>query len=439
VTSVVTKSELLYGAATRLVPGGTHSNSRLRDPYPLYFERAEGPYLFDVDGNRYLDFTMGNGAVALGHAHPAVNAAVADALAAGLTTGYETGRAIEAVELLAAIVPGFGKARFANTGTEAVMHALRIARAATGRDRVAKAEGAYHGWYDDVWVSCWGAPAVIGPAERPASPLGSVGLSAHASETLVVPFNDLDATEHLLREHGSELAAVIVEPVLIDLGWIPARPDYLEGLRRVTADLGVLLVFDELLTGFRVAPGGARELYGVMPDLTLYGKALANGFPLAAVEGRPDLLDLTDATAGGTVSYVGTFNGHAIALAAAVASLTLFLDGTAQARLQQLTERLQAGLRRLGEEYRVEVVAAGGGGHFQPYFTAGPVVDYRSALAASPAHYAAFTRALARHDILVAEKPLLHSALSLAHAEHHVDALLAAAEEAFAEIAGARE
>ncbi len=427
---------MLHRAASLMVPGGTHSNSRLRDPHPLYFERAEGPYLVDVDGNRYLDFVMGNGAVVLGHAHPAVTAAVTDALAAGVTTGYETRTAIEAVELLASIVPDFGKARFANTGTEAVMHALRIARAATGRNRVAKAEGSYHGWYDDVWVSCWGAPAEIGPAERPTSPPGSRGLSMHARETLVLPFNDVEATEELLCEHGTELAAVILEPIMIDVGWIPARRDYLERLRALTAELGVLLIFDELLTGFRVAPGGARELYGVVPDLTLYGKALANGYPLAAVEGRSDLLDLTNPATGGTVSYVGTFNGHAIALAAAVASLTLLQDATAQARLQELTERLQAGMHQLGERYGVAVVAAGGGGHFQPYFTPGPVVDYRSALTSSPTHYRAFAHALARHHILVAEKPLLHSALSLAHTEDDVDALLVAAEEAFDEIAG---
>ena len=437
-TSVATNSELLHHAAARVVPGGTHSNSRLRDPHPIYFERAEGAYLFDVDGNSYLDFTMGNAAVVLGHGHPTVTAAVADAVAAGLTAGYETRTAVEAVQLLASIIPGFGKARFANTGTEAVMHALRIARGATGRDRIAKVEGAYHGWYDDVWVSCWAAPSELGPPDRPRSPAGSRGLSVHADETLVLPFNDVEATARLVREHGADLAAVIVEPVLIDIGWIPARQEYLEGLRALTTEFGALLLFDELLTGFRVAPGGAREVYGVVPDLTVYGKALANGYPLAAVEGRSDLLDLTDAAAGGSVSYVGTFNGHAIALAASVASLELLRDGSAQRRLQELTERLQAGIRQLGEEYGVAVVAAGGGGHFQPYFTAGPVTDYRSALASSPAHYRAFAQALARHDILVAEKPLLHSALSLAHTEEHVDALLAAAEEAFDKIAGAR-
>jgi glutamate-1-semialdehyde 2,1-aminomutase len=252
----------------------------------------------------------------------------------------------------------------------------------------------------------------------------------------VLPFNDIESTEALLREHGAELAAVILEPIMIDIGWIPARRDYLERLRTLTAELGALLIFDELLTGFRVAPGGARELYGVVPDLTLYGKALANGYPLAAVEGRSDLLDLTDPASGGTVSYVGTFNGHAVALAAAVASLKLLQDGTAQARLHELTGRLQAGMHQLGERYGVAVLAAGGGGHFQPYFTPDPVVDYRSALTSSPTHYRAFAQALARHDILVADKPLLHSALSLAHAEDHVDVLLVAAEEAFDEIAG---
>ena len=437
-TRVTRNSEQLHAATARLVPAGTHSNSRLRSPHPLYFERAEGAYLFDVDGNRYLDCTMGNGAVVHGHAHPAVTEAVAVALGSGLTTGYESGTSLEAVELLASMIPGFGKTRFANTGTEAVMHALRIARAATGKERIAKPEGSYHGWYDAVWVSCWGAPGAIGPADRPASPPGSGGLSRHAAETLVLPFNDVAATEQLLREHAGDLAAVIVEPVLIDLGWIPATQAYLEALRVLTGELGIVLVFDELLTGFRLAPGGARETYGIQPDLTLYGKALGNGFPIAAVEGRPELLDLTDPATGGTVSYVGTFNGHAISVAAAVASLQLLRDGSAQTRLRELTARLQTGLRRLGETYAVDVVPAGGGGHFQPYFTAGPVVDYRSALTSSPEHYAAFARACAARGILIAEKPLLHSALSTAHTEGHVDEILDAAEAAFVEIAESR-
>lgn len=437
-TSVATNSELLHAHGVRLVPGGTHSNSRLRDPHPLYIERADGAYVWDLDGNRYLDCMMGNGAVMLGHADPGVAESVSAALAAGLTTGYETRASIEVAELLASIVPGFGRVRFANTGTEAALHALHIARAATGKERVAKAEGAYHGWFDAVWVSCWGAPDAIGPADSPAAPPGSAGLSRHAAETLVLPFNDLGATERLLRDNAADLAAVFVEPVLIDLGWIPARREYLASLRELTSELEIVLVFDELLTGFRLAPGGAREFYGIEPDLTLYGKALGNGFPIAAVEGREQLLGLTDPTVGGRVGYVGTFNGHAISLAAASASLRALADGSVQARLQQLTERLQDGLAQLGETHDVDVVPAGGGGHFQPYFTRGPVEDYRSALGTSSQHYAAFVRACSRRNILVAEKALLHSALSAAHTEADIDELLEAADEAFAEIARER-
>jgi glutamate-1-semialdehyde 2,1-aminomutase len=438
VTGVRESARQVYERAERFTPRGTHSNSRLRDPHPLYVERAEGAYVWDVDGVRWLDCMMGNGAVMLGHADARVTEAVAAAVASGVTTGYESPAAAEAVELLAEIVPDLGRVRFANTGTEAALHALHVARAATGKERVAKAEGAYHGWFDAVWVSCWGAPDAIGPADRPASPPGSGGLSRHTAETLVLPFNDVGATERLLREHAGDLAAVFLEPVLIDLGYVPARPEYLGAVRELTAELGIVLVFDELLTGFRVARGGARELYGIRPDLTLYGKALGNGFPIAAVEGRHDLIALTDPAAGGSVGYVGTFNGHAVSVAAAAASLRALADGAVQARLQALTERLRDGLTRLGARYRVDVVPAGGGGHFQPYFTTGPVESYRDALRTSPQHYAAFVRACARHRILVAEKALLHSALSAAHTEDDVDLILTAAEEAFAEIAAAR-
>jgi len=438
VTGVASGSELVHADALRVVPGGTHSNSRLRAPHPLYLDRAEGAYVWDVDGTRYLDCTMGNAAVMLGHAHPGVSAAVAAAVESGLTTGFETRDSIEAALLLSRIVPRCGKVRFANSGTEAALHALHVARAATGRERVAKAEGAYHGWADPFWVSTWGAPDAIGDPARPASPPGSAGLSRHAAETLVLPFNDADACVRLLREHAGDLAAVFVEPVLIDLGWIPAERRFLETLREVTADLGIVLVFDELLTGFRLAPGGAREHYGVDADLTLYGKALANGYPIAALEGREELMALTDPTAGGGVGYVGTFNGHAVATAAARASLEALADGSAFETLRALTERLQTGLAELGERHGVDVVPAGGGGHFQPYFTRGPVVDYRSALTTNAEHYAAFVRACARRNVLVAEKALLHSALSAAHSEQDVDEVLAAADEAFAEIARTR-
>lgn len=437
-TTLTGRSEELHARARGLVPGGVHSNSRRRSPTPLYVDRARGPHLWDVDGVRYLDCTMGNGSVVLGHGHPRVNEAVRRAVEAGVTAGYETALAVEVVELLAELVPGFGQARFANTGTEALMHALHIARAATGRERVAKAEGAYHGWADPLWVSCWGKPDQLGARNAPAAAPGSRGLSRHSAETVVLPFNDLAATERLLRAAAPELAAVVLEPVLVDIGFVPADPQYLVGVRRLTEELGIVLVFDELLTGFRVAPGGARQLYGVEPDVTAYGKAIANGYPLAVVEGRPELMRLTEPGGDGGVGYVGTFNGHAIPLAAASASLAELRDGRVQQHLEALTSRLRAGFDDLAERHGVAVTLAGGGGHFQPYFVDRPVRSYRDALAASAGSYETLRRTLAARHVLIADGPLLHCALSAAHTEEHVDLLVAAAEDAFVEMAAGR-
>lgn len=437
-TTLTGRSADLHARARRLVPGGVHSNSRGRSPTPLYVDRARGAHLWGADGVRYLDCTMGNGSVVLGHGHPRVNEAVRRAVETGVTAGYETALAVEVVELLAELVPGFGQARFASTGTEALMHAVHIARAATGRERVAKVEGAYHGWADFLWVSCWARSDQLGAPDAPAAAPGSRGLSRHSAETVVLPFNDLDATERLLRAAAPDLAAVVVEPVLIDVGFVPAEPHYLTGVRRLTEELGIVLVFDELLTGFRIAPGGAREVYGVQPDLTTYGKAIANGYPLAVVEGRPELMQLTEPGGAGGVGYVGTFNGHAIPLAAARASLAELRDGRVQHQLELLTSQLRTGFDDLAQRHGVPVRLAGGGGHFQPYFVDRPVSSYRDALAASASRYETLRSSLAARHILIADGPLLHCALSAAHSEDDVDRLVAAAEDAFVEMAAAR-
>ncbi|MCG5220089.1 aspartate aminotransferase family protein [Streptosporangium soli] len=425
------RSTELFERAKRRVPGGVHSNSRLRAPHPVFAARAEGAHLWDVDGRRWLDCTMGNASVILGHAHPGVQEAVHAAVSSGVTTGSETAAAVEAVELLAEIVPGCGSVRFANTGTEAAMHALAIARHATGRPAVAKAESSYHGWSDPLWVSTWPPPAQWGPTGAPAAVPSSAGLAPDAADTLVLPFNDADGTEALLRRNADRLAAVFVEPVLIDIGYVPATPGYLRRLREVTAELGIVLVFDELLTGFRVAPGGARELYGVRADLTLFGKAIANGYPVAAVEGDPALIASTDPTAGGPVGWVGTYNGHAVAMAAVTASLTALRDGSVHGHLVQLTDRLREGFERRASAHGVPARLAGGGGHFQPYFTAEPVDDYRTATATDATRYAALLAETVERGILIVEKPLLHCALSAAHTEADVDLLLDAAEASF--------
>jgi glutamate-1-semialdehyde 2,1-aminomutase len=323
-------------------------------------------------------------------------------------------------------VPGAERVRFANTGTEAAMHALMAARAKTGRERIAKPEGGYHGWYDFVFVSAWGAPDRLGPAENPAAPPGSAGLSAHAAETVVVPFNDLAATERILRAHQDELAAFILEPTLIDIGYIPADPAYLAGVRAITKELGIVLIFDELLTGFRLPGHSAAAFYDIEPDLALYGKAIANGHIVAALAGRTELFELPHPPA-----YVGTFNSHAVSMAAVSATLAALADGQVLARLDTLTEQLGQGINRLGERYGIPVRFQGRGGHFHVYFSSTSVVDYRSAQAASAERYDILARQLRADRILIAGRYLLHSALSYAHTEADIEHILDSAERAF--------
>ena len=423
---------VLHERASRWVPAGTHSNSRVRAPHVFYAARAEGAYVWDVDGRRWLDCTMGNGSVMLGHQHPKVAEAVRGALANGVTTGHETEDAVAAVELLAELVPDCGMVRFANTGTEAVMHAIAIARHATGRTKIAKVEASYHGWADPVWVSTWPSPDLFGTPDRPAPVPGSAGLGPDAGETLVLPFNDPDAAERLIDAHADELAAVIVEPALIDIGYVPASTDYLHRLRQATQRSGALLVFDELLTGFRLARGGAREAYGVRADLSTFGKAMANGWPVAAVEGRADLLAHTDPQRGGAVGWVGTYNSHAPAMAATRAALQAIRDEAVLERLDALTGRLSRGFGELAAQHGIPAVLAGAGGHFQPYFCSVAPHDYRSALHTDADRYATFSASCRDNGVLVAEKPLLHCALSAAHTEADVDMVLEAAAESFA-------
>lgn len=426
-----TGSADLFGRAVARTPAGTHSNSRVRSPHPLFLARAAGSQLWDVDGQRWLDYLMGNGSVLLGHAHPAVQEAVAAAVARGVTTGFETAEAVRAVELLAELVPDCGAVRFANTGTEAVMHALTIARHATGRSRIAKPEASYHGWSDQVWVSTWPAPQQYGPAEAPAPVPGSAGLDPAATGTVVLPFNDSAGTRRLIEQYADQLAAVIVEPVLIDIGFVPATDAYLATLRELTSRYGIVLIFDELLTGFRIAPGGAREHYRIKADLTTFGKAIGNGYPVAAVEGDPQLLAHTDPTRGGEVGWVGTYNGHAVAMAATRATLAELRTGEPLARVEALTARLAAGFAEVAARHRVPAVLAGAGGHFQPYFRPELPTDYRSALASDLDRYASWAARCEARRLVVAEKPLLHCALSAAHSEADVDALIDATAEAF--------
>lgn len=426
-----TASTALYERASRRVPGAAHSNTRVRTPGPFFAARAAGPYVWDVDGTQYLDLQMGNASVALGHARAEVDAAVMSVIRRGLTTGVETAAAVEAAEALAAAIPNCGTIRFANTGTEALMHAMAIARHATGRDLAAKAEGAYHGWSDTLWVSTWASADQLGPVSSPAAPPGSAGLAAAASETVVIPFNDVAATTEILRARADQIAAVVIEPVMIDIGYIAATAEYLTTVREITRELGMILVFDELLTGFRIAPGGAREVYGIQPDLTTYGKAIANGYPVAVVEGDPALMATTDASAGGPVGWVGTYNGHPTAAAATTAAVTLLADGQAQAELSSLNRQLSAGFAEIEKRYGIPAVVPGQGGHFQPYFLDHEPHSYRDAVHSDASRYEVWRAAMESAAILVPQRPLLHCAFSTAHGPSEVARILEVTDKAF--------
>ncbi len=426
------QSQALFQRALSVTTAGVHSNSRARSPHPLYFQRAQGPYVWDIDGNRYIDLGMGNGAVLLGHNDPVVQAAVLKAVETGMTTGLETAAAVRAAELFVTLVPSAERVRFTNTGTEAVLHLLQIARAYTGRRRIAKVEGAYHGWADPVFVSTWPNLALAGPAAAPIALPGTAGLDPDVvGATLVLPFNDIRATEALLRQHAGELAAVLVEPTLIDAGFIPADPEFLSMLRRVTGEIGALLVFDELLTGFRLATGGAQAHYDIQADLALFGKALGNGYPVAAVAGKREVMERS-APGPGNASFVGTFNGHAVVMAAVEASLQQLADGSVIAQIQARTDWLIARFREMAAQHGVPAQMQGEGGHIHWYFTDEPVSTYREAANASAARYAAFITVLGESGYLVSPNYLLHHAISLAHQPDVLEELVAAMDRGLA-------
>jgi len=429
------RSHAIFERGRDMVPAGTHSNSRVAQPHPRYFQRAAGAELWDVDGNRWLDFVMGNAAVVLGHGDPDVSAAVRAALDDGLGAGVESELSIAAAEKFLELVDAAEQVRFTNTGTEAAMHAVHVARVVTGRPAIAKIEGAYHGWWDEVFVSTWPDLARAGQPLRPSSLAGGPGLDPDAvGRAVVIPFNDLEAARSLLTEHRDRIAALFVEPTMIDVGFIPPQAGYLQGLRAITDDLGIVLVFDELLTGFRIAVGGAQAKYGVNADLSMWGKGLANGVPIAALAGMRTFMERTG-PGPENAPFVGTFNGYRPALAACLATLEKLQDGSIVAGLNRRSAELSDAFASLAQGFGVPAKLHSGGGHFQPYFTDSDVIDYRSAATTNAERYHVWSTTLTEQGLMVVPKALLHGAFSAAHGDRHFEAFIEATREAFSRMA----
>lgn len=431
------KSRLEYEESRRITPGGVNSGFRYRDPFPLYFSKAQGSRVWDIDGNEYLDFVVANGACILGHKDPRVSEAVQKQLETGLTVGLESELSIKVAKMLNEMIPSAESVKLSNTGTEAVMHAFQIARGFTRKNVIVKTEGCYHGWQDEAHLSVHPplqkddkSPGQISDAAVPESE----GYARSSAENiLVVPYNDLEATKNCLEENKDRVAALILEPVVFNSGCILPNDGYLQELREISNKTGVLLIFDEVITGFRMAPGGAQEYYNVKPDISVFGKAIANGFPLSAVVGIEEVMKVTTPKTG-KVAFAGTYNGSQPSLAASLASLEQLKDGSVQRKLAQdcgkIVKRFEESTSRTGVKARLQSI----GGQFQVYFTDQIVTDYASAARSDRARYARLCDRLLEEGFLFHQSYLFHHGVSKAHTREDIEKLCRSFETILAQI-----
>jgi glutamate-1-semialdehyde 2,1-aminomutase len=370
------KSAKIWEHAKVWTPLGVHSNYRSLDPYPFYVQRGQGAHLWDADGNDYLDFNMGFGGLASGHAHPKIVEALTAQLHDGMLYGYEWYRTPEVAERICRRF-GMDQVRFSSTGLEATHHAVRIARAVTGHRYVIKFEGSYHGSHDTLLVGVKPRAEVAGPADRPNSaPAGPGILAEVASRTRVAPFNDLESTRAIAREIAEDVAAIVVEPIAMNMGFILPEPGFLEGLRELANELGALLVFDEIKTGAKYPHGGAGRL-GVRPDVMLLGKSIACGSPLSAIATRKGILDNVGPR---RIAHAGTFNSNPISMACALATLDHVLTDEVFERMARLNARLAKGYAEVFRDHHVTAHVAADGPSGTVFFADHPVRDWRSFL-----------------------------------------------------------
>jgi glutamate-1-semialdehyde 2,1-aminomutase len=413
------RSRALFEEALRAMPGGNSRTTTFFDPYPFYLQRGQGAHIWDEDGNDRLDFNGNYTSLILGHAPPDVVQAVQSVAAAGLSFPGPTEHEIRLAEAITRRMPSIERVRFTNSGTEATMNAVRLARAFTGRPKIAKFEGAFHGTHDWVMVSVTPDPKLAGSRKRPKSVAWSAGLPpAILKNVVVLPWNNLEACEAILSKEAHSLAAVIVDPLLANAGMIPPAEGFLTGLRAMTERLGVLLIFDEVIT-FRVAAGGAQERFAVRPDLTTLGKIIGGGLTVGAFGGRADVMSLYDPRGGSPrISQGGTFNANPLTMAAGLATLGA-LSRDAYARLDTLGERLRGGVARLLEATRRKGQVTGVGSLFWLHWTAKPLIDYRSTRLQDPLLSTRIFMGLLNEGIVLTPRGL--GACSLAMTDDDID------------------
>jgi len=427
------KTAAWFGRARANLVNGVSSQFRYwGDADTLVIDRGEGAYVYDMDGNRYIDYQCGWGPVILGHGHPVVAQAVAEAAAAGTTFAMTTRREVEAAEKFRKAVPWVDSLRFTNTGTEATMHAIRLARGFTGRDVVLKFEGQYHGVHDYVMFSTAGAPpTALGSRYRPVPLQSSSGIpDAIRSFIRTLPFNDLELVERIFRDQGHTIAAIIVEPMLGNAFGIMPEEGFLEGLRNVCDEYGTVLIFDEVKTGFRIALGGAQEHFGVTPDLGTFAKALGNGIPVAAIAGRGAVIQ---AWGKGGIAQAGTYSGNGIAAAAASATIDVLSTGEPYARLEKAGKSLMEGLGRICSDRGVAAHIVGLPAMFGIVFSEQPPKDFRDAAHHNDGLYAEVVGGLIRRGVMPVDDALEPWFLCAALSDEDIATTLTAFDEALVE------
>ncbi|MBX3689502.1 glutamate-1-semialdehyde 2,1-aminomutase [Dokdonella sp.] len=422
----MTTNHELFQRCLAHIPGGVNSPVRAFKSVggePFFTQRADGPYLWDVEGKRYIDYVGSWGPMIVGHNHPQVRAAVERAIGNGLSFGTPSPDEARMAETIARLVPSMEVVRMVNSGTEATMSAIRLARGATGRDKIVKFEGCYHGHADSFLVKAGSGALTFGVPTSPGVP------KALADLTLTLPYNDLAAAQALFAQQGDDIACLIIEPVAGNMNCIAPLPGFLEGLRALCTKHGALLIFDEVMTGFRVALGGAQAHYGITPDLTTFGKIIGGGMPVGAYGGRRDLMQQIAPT--GPVYQAGTLSGNPVAMAAGLAMLELVQTPGFHDELARRTRLLCDGLQALADEVGLAFSTNRVGGMFGIFFARGPVTSYAQATAADVARFNRFFHAMLDAGVYLAPSAFEAGFVSIAHDEAVIAATLEAARSAF--------
>jgi glutamate-1-semialdehyde 2,1-aminomutase len=429
--ATTSENEKRYREACEVLPGGVNSSLRRCLPH-LVFVRSKGAVITDADNKDYIDYHAAFGPNILGYNDSTVDAAVTRAIEEiGLIGVGTTEQEIELARKICRHVPSAEKVLFCNSGSEATYAAVRLARAMTGRKKIIKFQGAYHGWHDYLAMN------VISPAEKlgERDPLSAGSLREAMEETLVSTFNDLDHVEDAVREHKNEVAAIILEPILHNIGCVLPQPGFLEGLREMTRREGIVLIFDEVITGFRHGLGGYQKICGVSPDLTTLGKSIANGYPMAALCGKRELMDRFRTHPDGTVFFAGTFNGHPLACAAALATIEVLERETTYPHLFALGERMRKGLSEIVSRVGVRATVAGFGSVFLTYFLEGPIRDYSDLLRNDSELFVNYRTRLIERGIFKLPMNLKRNHVTLSHTAEQIDRTLEACEDVLRRLA----